>query len=372
LLDPSKFWTSGLERPEEWSNEQNRSRTIPQYVYDYTPYVHLFSGEQFWPCDMAEHLVHTSPYANYTLIRSMENDRTLDNLDGLNKYAPYVYLQSEDNVEERPDWLVGNQNIPSSPEDTSRISAKGPDGLQSLGGYSSAPAVLIVVPKEDGIVDAFWFYFYSFNLGNSVLNVRFGNHVGDWEHSMVRFRNGTPEAVYLSEHGAGEAYAYHAVEKIGKRPVVYSATGTHAMYATSGMHPYVLPWGLLHDQTDGGPLWDPNLNHHAYVYNHTSRHLESSTQTPYAPVSWFNFQSHWGDKIYPRSDSRQYSVWGQYHYVSGPLGPRFKNLGRNRVCQRRDIECVIKHWLGEGGSDLAKSLPGTEMGEDMVEAGSLE
>ncbi|KAI4716666.1 hypothetical protein E4T48_07139 [Aureobasidium sp. EXF-10727] len=329
----------------------------------------------------------------------MENDRTLDNLDELNAYAPYAYLKSEDNVEERPDWLGGSSNIPRAPEDfyderSDRVLKNPPlkpgpvrgqkkwnyfskhgaedrgkpsDRLQERGGHSSAPAVLIVVPKEDGVVDAFWFYFYSYNLGNKVLNIRFGNHVGDWEHSMVRFRNGTPEAVYISEHGAGEAYAYHAIEKYGKRPVIYSATGTHAIYATPGLHPYVLPWGLLHDQTDKGPLWDPNLNHHAYVYNHTTRHLKSSAQTPYAPVSWFNFRGHWGDKIYPMSDKRQYRFWGQYHYVSGPFGPRFKNLGRKKVCQRMQAQCIIRHWLGdeEGSDDGKKRLPGEEIGDEV-------
>jgi hypothetical protein len=393
--DTSSFWTSGLERPETWSKEEHLSRNIPQYVYDYTPYVHLFSGEQYWPCDIAEHLVHTSPYANYTLIRSMENDRTLDNLEELNQFGHYAFLKSDDDVEEYPDWLAGSSNIPRGPEDLyghrsdrvlknpplrqgrvpgqkrwndfsrhdSEDRGKPSDRLQELGGHSSAPAVLIVVPKEDGVIDAFWFYFYSYNLGNKVFNIRFGNHVGDWEHSMVRFRNGTPEAVYISEHGAGDAYAYHAIEKYGKRPVVYSATGTHAVYATPGSHPYVLPWGLLHDQTDKGPLWDPNLNHHAYVYNYTSRDLKSSAQTPYAPVSWFNFGGHWGDKIYPMSDKRQYQFWGQYHYVSGPLGPRFKNLGRKKVCQRMQAQCIIKHWLGdeESSDDGEKRLPGDEI-----------
>lgn len=398
----ASFWTSGHEQPEEWSKEEHQSREIPQYVYDYTPYVHLFSGEQFWPCDIAEHLVHTSPYQNYTLIRNMENDRTLQNLDELNTYGQHTYLQSEDNVEERPDWLGGSRNIPSSPEDSpvetpggllrNSFLKQGPENgpkrwnefdpmsstagkpsgrLQHLGGHSSAPAILIVVPKDDGVVDAFWFYFYSYNLGNKVFNIRFGNHVGDWEHSMVRFRNGTPEAVYISEHGAGEAYAYHAVEKIGKRPVIYSATGTHAIYATPGVHPYILPWGLLHDQTDRGPLWDPNLNHHAYVYNYTSRHLKSSAQTPHAPVHWFNFGGHWGDKIYPMSDSRQYRFWGQYHYVSGPFGPRFKHLGRKKVCQLRGAQCVIKHWLGDGEHDGAKKLPGVET-EDLKGPGEVE
>ena len=84
-------------------------------------------------------------------------------------------------------------------------------------GKSQAPAILVVVQKGDGIVDAFWFYFYSFNRGNKVLKIEFGNHVGDWEHSMVRFQHGEAKAIFLSEHNFGGAYSYDAIEKIGKR-----------------------------------------------------------------------------------------------------------------------------------------------------------
>ena len=217
------------------------------------------------------------------------------------------------------------------------------------GGRSSAPAVLVTVNKGHGIVDAFWFFFYSFNLGNVVFNVRFGNHVGDWEHTAIRFQHGQPKAVFFSEHNFGSAYSYEAVEKIGKRPVIYSAHGTHAMYATPGGHPYILPWGILHDLTDRGPLWDPALNSHLYTYDVKNRTLRASNQTPNAPVGWFDFAGHWGDKFYPLGDKRQYRFAGQYHYVCGPFGPKFKNLGRKKICQGLEgSPCVIKNWLGSG------------------------
>lgn len=136
------------------------------------------------------------------------------------------------------------------------------------------------------------------------------------------------------------------------QPIVYSATGSHAMYATPGVHPYVLPWGLLHDVTDRGPLWDPVLNNHAFTYNATSDTLRASTLSPHAPIGWFYFKGHWGDKHYPLSDPRQYRFAGQYHYVNGPLGPRFKNLGRKKICQGNG-DCEIKESrfdiLNEGG-----------------------
>jgi len=135
------------------------------------------------------------------------------------------------------------------------------------------------------------------------------------------------------------------------------------MYATPGVHPYILPFGILRDETDRGPLWDPLLNTLSYTYttpssssshfsqsNHTPtpERLTPSTHTPHAPTNWFFYNGHWGDKLYPASDSRQYQFAGQHHYVSGPLGPRFKHLMRRKVCQGRyQDRCVVRRWLGE-------------------------
>ena len=170
------------------------------------------------------------------------------------------------------------------------------------------------------------------------------------------------------------------------------------MYATPGTHAYILPWGLLHDETDRGPLWDPTLNLYSYTYelphkpfddsnepsqlpipnfhsktpnlknqiptalpsdlanppsNSNSSQgisrpiLRASTRTPHAPLEWFLFRGHWGDKVYPLSDERQYRFAGQYHYVSGPIGPWAKNLARTKVCQSPG-ECTVRKW-GEGG-----------------------
>lgn len=134
------------------------------------------------------------------------------------------------------------------------------------------------------------------------------------------------------------------------------------MYATSGSQPYVLPLGILHDETDRGPLWDPVLNSHTYTYNHLTDTLRASNVTPHAPTQWFYFNGHWGDRYYPLNDDRQYGLLGEYHYVSGPLGPRFKNLGRRKVCQGGYSDpCVIKNWLDV---DEVRVYPGEGEGED--------
>lgn len=119
------------------------------------------------------------------------------------------------------------------------------------------------------------------------------------------------------------------------------------MYATPGIHPYVLPWGLLHDQTDRGPLWDPALNFHGYTYDSNRDTLRASNLTRTSPTEWFYFAGHWGDKAYPLSDRRQYEFAGQYHYVGGPLGPRFKDLGRRHICPSHEKPCIIRNWIGD-------------------------
>lgn len=243
---------------DDSANGSRIRNEIPQYVLEYAPLVHLYSGEEFWPCDIAEHLRHVTPELNYTQIQSRSQNLDLTNLDELNEWEQgrFVYLTSDDNVEKRPDWLRGGKNIPNLPRTKTAFEAKrnrGQDRRRSKPGLSSwsnsvnkdkarlytdkdatqlsldeikrrqrvgrsdAPAVLIVVNKGAGKVDAFWFFFYSYNLGNKVFNVRFGNHVGDWEHTLVRFQDGRPKYVFFSEHNFGTAYSYGAVEKIGKR-----------------------------------------------------------------------------------------------------------------------------------------------------------
>lgn len=286
--NPVDTWTK-WDTTSESLNDSWLADEIPNYVLEYAPLVHLYSEEKFWPCDIAEHLVHVTPNLNYTPMQSQSRLLNLTNLDKLNVWdgGRFVYLTSNDNVEERPDWLSGQKNIPEilqmSGKDPGKIEdkessihainedenticshldspssckagnmrtfrqkrrGKNPQriGTQCLKdehpkkdpseavkraaqdnersrnfGRSDAPAVLIVVDKGDGIVDAFWFFFYSYNLGNLVFNIRFGNHVGDWEHTLIRFQYGKPKYVFYSEHNFGSAYSYGAVEKIGKR-----------------------------------------------------------------------------------------------------------------------------------------------------------
>lgn len=306
---------------------------IPDYVYDHAPLVHLYSEERYLPYDVAQFVTHmtlqdafgeqVSPPLTLPLLANYTGNSNL-------------YMTSMEDYTTDPDWLTGKHNRPS----------------YETGEIKDAPAILIVVDKGNGWVDAFWFYFYSFNLGPFVMGRGpYGNHVGDWEHSLVRFHNGKPKFVWMSAHGGGGGYTYEAVEKDGEfetgvpgiRPVIFSARGTHANYVSAGQHAHDLPYSILCDFTDRGPLWDPAKNVLSYTWDGTTLSpalnksaegdsVYNTREAEYGP--WLLFTGHWGDPMLNPNDPRQvWSPW-EYKYIDGPRGPIVKNLMREKICQR--------------------------------------
>jgi hypothetical protein len=190
---------------------------------------------------------------------------------------------------------------------------------------------------------------YALLTSNLKLTVRTGNHVGDWEHTMVRFSNGSPQAVWYSQHANGQAFTYETVEKTSDgRPIAYSAKGSHANYAISGTHDHTipnlnLPGGVLEDYTNKGTYWDPTLS--AYIYRFDAG---ANSFTPYdnaAPTGWLYFKGRWGDQEYPTSDMRQVKLFGQAKFVSGPTGPADKQLNRDKVCPENGKTCILRRIL---------------------------
>lgn len=125
----------------------------------------------------------------------------MSNLDTLNTYGDDVHLMSNTDVTKNPYWLKG----------------VAPDSIHRAG--STKSCAIIIVDHGAGSVDVFYMYFYAYNLGNAVFFQELGNHVGDWEHNMIRFRGGVPTEVWFSQHSNGEAFKYAAVEKKDRRVV---------------------------------------------------------------------------------------------------------------------------------------------------------
>jgi hypothetical protein len=132
-----------------------QSGPLPSYVLEYAPYSYLAATESYWPSDVATHVQHVYPALNNTALGPAV---TLANLSAYNTYGANLYLTSKDDVD--------NADQPQEPW---LLSAYGkPDAT----GLSAAPATIIAVPKPGGIVDAFYFMFYSYNLGNTCVLLR--------------------------------------------------------------------------------------------------------------------------------------------------------------------------------------------------------
>jgi hypothetical protein len=73
-----------------------------------------------------------------------------------------VFLSSIDNVDPTPPWMNGVKPDPS-------------------GKTNEAKSCCVVVNDHgNGTVDAFYFYFYAYNQGQTIFAKELGDHVGDW------------------------------------------------------------------------------------------------------------------------------------------------------------------------------------------------
>jgi hypothetical protein len=326
---------------------------IPQYVIDHSPVIYLYAEERYLPYSIEKFV--TKLYTQDVDGNNITGQLTIQDLESLgarsNASFDDIYMTALSDFDKDPEWITGARNIPDI----------------ATGLLKDAPATLIVVDKGNGWVDAFWFYFYSFNLGPFVMGTGpYGNHVGDWEHSLVRFYKGEPQVVWMSAHGGGTAYKFNAMEMHKsantKRPVLFSARGTHANYATVGQHSHDIPFYMLSDFTDRGSLWDPALNYLAYTYDGSKITFANGTEPGREERygNWLSYLGHWGDKKLVPSDPRQKYSPFEWKYIDGPLGPLTKNLMRIGVCQRS------KWWNFMGACQIRRTL---KMGEGIEAEG---
>lgn len=129
------------------------TQSLPSFVLENAPISYLYSKEEYWPADIAEHLTHVTPQVDK---KNVADSVTFSSIATLSNDT---YLTSKDDVQDGPSWLLGVQ----------------PDST----GFTQAPATIITVEKPGGIIDAFYFYFYSFDFGE----VRYGL----WSCDVVSF-----------------------------------------------------------------------------------------------------------------------------------------------------------------------------------------
>jgi hypothetical protein len=124
------------------------------------PIVWLNSKEEYLPSDFAAQLAHTYPAINGHAIDHAK-PLTLENLGTLNDGDKQnVYLTNDDYTKDPP-WLKGVC----------------PDANGKTNGAVSC--CIVVNDKGAGIVDAFYFYFYAYNKGQTIFGQELGDHLGD-------------------------------------------------------------------------------------------------------------------------------------------------------------------------------------------------
>ncbi|KAJ8971554.1 hypothetical protein NQ317_011518 [Molorchus minor] len=135
-----------------------------------------------------------------------------------------------------------------------------------------------------------------------------GNHIGDWEHMTLSFAGKKiPDRMFLAVHDAGVYYQYdengryfkfeskvfrkgvaqvpkfpQIVRSQGGHPVLFSAYGSHGLWASPGEHDFIrVP--KLTDKNGYGIPWKTWSNLQIY-------HLGRS----FLP-EWMNFKGKWGN-----------------------------------------------------------------------------
>ncbi|MCJ1362507.1 hypothetical protein MMC16_001610 [Acarospora aff. strigata] len=331
--------------------QSRQTAPIPDFVKTYAPLVYLDQNEVYLPSDLQAQLDNTFAASNVSAATNGSSPLLLSNLDQLNGIADCtvnsidacaIFLTSKDNITSNSQWLYGVLPDPITHE--------------TRGAKTCA---IIVNDHGNGVVDAFYMYFYAFNLGNTVNGQVLGNHVGDWEHTMVRFINERPTAVWFSQHENGQAFTYSALSKNGTRPIVYSALGTHANFAVPGTHSRTIATVIVNDTTSAGRLWDPILAAYYYAYTVTPSVNGGFNFTPAetsTPISYLTFLGRWGDARYPTTDPRQVDFLNlhvAFEYESGPTGPLDKSLNRTEVCPDNSRGCTTLSALpGSSGSSV--------------------
>ncbi|KAI7962308.1 hypothetical protein MJO28_000402 [Puccinia striiformis f. sp. tritici] len=351
------------------------NQTLPQYALDFAPLVYLHSDEVFWPSDVNTHFDNVQPQINFSSVQSAPQT-TQDFLRSSNiqkidsSQQELIYLSAKEpifDLDSAP-WLRGVGPPDKSGKSAAAAIIIAVDKTQQGLSFIFAISYVIVFPVHTdaiyfpcnlifcrlsyspvgpGWVDVFYLFFYSYNRGNYFYNNRFGDHVADWENTMIRFQNGKPMYVTPEAHGGqvmlgNSAFKYDILEHSNGRPVVYSANGTHGMYPQAGQQNYTGLPVAIYDVTDKGHLWDPKMNYQSFFYSN-EKGFSYTADTPIQQqdpekLGWLKFLGYWGDQKLELSNPHQTCIGPMCFYEGGPLGPQSKSLSRGWICGSSDCQ----------------------------------
>jgi hypothetical protein len=164
---------------------------------------------------------------------------------------------------------------------------------------------------DDDLVVQYWLYFY-FNDWNN-------NHESDWEFIQLVFDVATaeealetePDRVIYSQHGGGEQpdWVSSKVKKEDDRPVIYVASGSHAIQFTAER--------FLGKGESGTGFGCDDASGPSVRHDPESRLIPNDVSGADDPFAWITYEGRWGEK--------------QSGEFNGPTGPNTKTPWREPI-----------------------------------------
>lgn len=190
------------------------------------------------------------------------------------------------NYRPHDDNSVGFEEVFLEPDDNLRGDFN-PNGRVPVFEYTSPSAPL----------DKEYWLFYGYDYAAWVISF---SHQGDWEHVRLHILNNSIAGAWLGQHNKPEVYytasQLNITEQNGVQTLnVYSAIGSHALYAQPGDYPTF--WPNFDHAAGGGYQW---------VITDNSQSL--------ATQPWRDYAGAWGEV-------------GESTNTTGPLGPWYKRTG---------------------------------------------
>jgi hypothetical protein len=268
-----------------------RKLTIQEATARYAPLVYLAPGENHGPSNASQFIANSSLRWSHD---SGHRDHEIAPRGGVDEHrlghGGYQHQVEGVFSGHHGDQIRSDQNV--RPKD-----GKGDGGNEGFFldldnskheslGSTSAPMYFEAV---EGRFITFWF-FYAYNAGP--LPGGFDNHEGDWERISVKLNsnNRATHVAYYQHNGPPEEKKWKDVPKQGSHPIVYSAKGSHASYATEGSHG-IGPGGVVKDKTGKGQQW------------RTWQNMQNARAQ-----DWYGYGGAWGEV-------------GNYKDTTGPQGP---------------------------------------------------
>ncbi|WP_224369081.1 Vps62-related protein [Hyalangium versicolor] len=268
----------------------------------------------------------------------------VDELSAL-QYAPRIWLHNEESY-----WPSSTGFfLPNMHKDGTHLWTNQPLGCDSctdpqfLDGQrpdqTYVPVYAQIVTRTQGgaptnITDIIYWTFYPYNNGKRVcigiyINgvgcvggySTFGNHVGDWEHLTVRFVDGRPSQVYMSQHANGQTFTFGSkdMSSVGFHPEAYSALGSHGLYPDAARHTYeeLFNGDTLNDDTARGIAWN--------AWDRPVVFYWQPMGTFTGALEWLNITEDWGNDS-SGCDNIVSQQSGECVLNSGPTAPLKKGF----------------------------------------------